>query len=368
MRFYLLLSAIILSIIATSCNSDKEPDLDYIKVIYCAPIDLAQSLPLEIINNPDGWQAKYVGARSKDIISLKPRISLDESGDSLISFDEYVGGVLNGSYTLSYETELFPLNRELYYCSSSRKDTIYFCASIIPEGYIYINTKDAKGSFSKLLDEREKHSTGGSEQIDINFTYLLHTNPNAFAYTIDGYDDFKTVISEDRQLGFYHFTSWIAGNGMGSHFDNIVAQYKTKGGIVTLDDFFTILLYRMNDFDGANFPYCSRLKVMQATIKDKTHYLIETVFSDPVPGFFSTDDNNSMKTDALALFAYTIENGKLMPSNILEGKSMIELVSVECGDNICFKYNDNTKQLQIPLLDTKTHEFTGKYKKILLDN
>lgn len=353
------------SLLVTSCKQESEPDLDDIKVIYCTPADLTQSLPLELVNTADGWQAKYIGVASKERILLKPRFSLDEYGDTLITFDEYVGGNHNGCYTLSCRTDMFSSNRELYYCSSSREDTITFFARIISEGDIYINAQDAKGSFTKLLNEREKHSTGGSEQIDINLTYLLHTNPDAFAYSVDGYDEFESVISEDRQLGFYHFTNWIAGNGIGSHFDTIVAQYKTKSGIVTLDDFFILLLCRLNEFESAGFPYCSRLNVMQATIKGKTHYLIETVYSDPEPTFFSTGDY-SMKAYDLALFAFTLNNGKLMPSNILNGKSMIELVSVDFDDHIHFKYDDKKKTLQIPQLNTITHEFTGKYRGINL--
>ena len=50
------LFVLLLCMVFISCTKDKEPEIDYIKVVYCTPIDLSKSLPLEIVNTADGWQ------------------------------------------------------------------------------------------------------------------------------------------------------------------------------------------------------------------------------------------------------------------------------------------------------------------------
>ena len=118
---------IFLSIILASCKQNKEQapelDLDDIMAIYCTPTDLAQCLPLEITKDANGWKAEYVGTPSMERKQLKPRLSLDEIGDTIVVFDEYMGESFNGSYSLCRGTELFPHYRELFYCNSQNQDS-----------------------------------------------------------------------------------------------------------------------------------------------------------------------------------------------------------------------------------------------------
>lgn len=365
MKLMPLFLTALLSAVFVSCNQDQEADLDYIKVIYCTPYDLTKCLPLEIANTPEGWQAKYVGSSSKEVIRLKPHFILDEYGDSIIMFDEYVDEKLNGSYTFSRGVDLFPSCREIYYVNAQSKDTVEFCARVIERNAVYIDERNVAGSMKELMQYRKETPSGtGSDCRDVNLAYLFHTNPKTFTYKFKNNDEFAAVTSKDGMLRIFSSYCWTGGNGMGSWTTNLTAQYKTKNGIVTLDWFSTILLCRMSEFDGANFPENCRLNILQATLNGKNHYLIEAVYSDPVPMFFDKETQEQFKADDLALFAYTIEKGKLVPSNILEGQSVIELVSEGCGDDIRFKYDDKTKQLQIPVLNSKSHTFTGQYSTI----
>lgn len=367
MNIKLLFFLVFFGVIFESCKDEKTPDLNYIKVIYCTPSNLADCLPLEIHNSPKGWEAKYVGTKSKKKIQLKPRFSLNEENDSIVTFDEYIGGKLNGSYYMSRGTELFPQFREIFYINMQNNDTISFNACIIGEDDLFIENKDISSAFSSIKDYKDDDPLGsGSERRDLNITYLLHSNPNTYNYEFQSDDEFEIVTSSDGKIRLYKYSSWTGGNGMGSSFTNLTAQYKTKDRIVTLDEFSSILLRRMKDFDGANFPNCVRVKIIQTTLNGKNHYLIETVFSDPIPMPFDEGESESEKTDDLVLFAFKIENGKLLPSNILDGKSMIELVNSGCGETDGFRYNDRTRTLSIPVLDQRGHGFTGYYHNISL--
>lgn len=365
MKTKLFFLTALLSAVFVSCNQDKEADLDYIKVIYCTPYDLTESLPLEIVNTPEGWQAKYVGASSKEVIRLKPRFILNEYGDSLITFDEYVDEKLNGSYTFTRDVDLFSSCRRIYYVNAESKDTVKFYARVIEKSAVFIDERNAAGSMKTLMQYRKENPPGtGSDCRDVNLAYLFHTNPKTFTYKFKNSDEFSAVTSEDGMLRIFSSYCWTGGNGMGSCMTYLTAQYKTKNGIVTLDGFSAVLLRRMSEFGDANYPNNCRLKILQATFNGKKHYLIEALYSDPAPMFFDRETQEHFKANDLALFAYTIEKGKLVPSNILKGQSVIELVSEECGDDIRYKYDDKTKQLQIPVLNPKTHAFTGQYRTI----
>lgn len=368
MKIKLLIFLVFLGITLESCKEEKIPNLNHIKVIYCTPSNLTECLPLEIHNTPNGWEAKYVGSKSKTKIQLKPRFSLNEHKDSIITFEEYLEGKLNGSYYLSRGTELFPQFREVYYKNVHNNDTIAFYACIIGEADIFIENKDVRNAFSAIKHHKDDDPLGcGSERRDLNLIYLLHSNPQTYNYEFHTDEEFETVTSSDGKIRLYKYYCWTGGNGIGSSFINLTAQYKTKDRIVTLDDFSPILLSRMKDFDGANYPNCVRLKIIQATLNGKIHYLIETLFSDPIPMPFEEGNYESEKTEDLVLFAFIIENGKLLPSNILAGKSMIELVNSGSGETDGFRYNDRTKILSIPILDQKGHRFTGNYHNISLN-
>lgn len=365
----LLFPIAMLCVLVASCNrqGEQKPDLDNISIIYCTPTDLTQSLPLEIDNTADGWQAKYKGAPSKEIIRLSPRYSVNEDGDSIIVFDEMIGDKLNGRYFFGHITnnKYDEPHQYITYKNVKGEPMAEFYATIIKHGDIFVHHDDVAKDFKLLMLYDASDPVGcGSQRRDLNFTYLFHENPKTFTYQFKIEDEFKMVASDDGMLRIYDYYSWTGGNGFSADYYTLTAQYKTKSGVITLDGFEDILLSRMVDFKGGGFPKCGRLNVYQATLNGKKHYLVETVFYDPMPSSFDEKEPDILKSDDLALFAFTIENGKLMPSNILNGKSMIELVSVDCNDHIRFKYDDKTKTLQVPQLNANTHEFTGKYKEI----
>lgn len=359
-----------LCIFASSCDSDKEPNLDFVQVIFCTPTDPSRCLPMEISNTTNGWIANYIGSNAKDNIQLRPHYCLNEFGDSTITFDEYIGDEVNGSYSFGeISQEEFPDSyHEVLYRNAIGKETATFFASVISKDDIFINNKDIKDSYFKIKNHRDNAPIGcGSQRRDLNLIYLLHTNPQTFVYNFQNDDEFETISSKDGFLRIYRYYSWTGGNGFGSSSNEIIVQYKTKQGIVTLDDFSSILYLRMKDFKGANFPNCNRINIIQASLNGKKHYLIEAVYSDPCPRPFVEGNEDIFKTDNLVLFAYTIEKGKLTPSNILDGNSMIELVNFGCDEGDHFTYNDNNKILCIPLLDKRSYTFTGKVREIRIN-
>lgn len=367
MRIKLLYIIGFLSIVATSCDSDKDPNLDFVQTIFCTPTDPAKCLPLEITNTTDGWEARYIGSNSKDKILLRPRYFINEFGDSTVTFDEYIEGTYKGSYSFGpiSQGELSNPYHEVIYNNAKGKETASFFASVICNGDIFINNKDVEKSFVELKKHDDNDPVGcGSQRRDLNFSYLLHTNPNTLSYRFNNDNEFETITSSDGMFRIYKYYCWTGGNGFGSSSDELIAQYNTKKGIVTLDDFSSILYLRMKDFKGANFPNCNRLAITQATLNGKTHYLIEAVYTDPCPMPFVEGNDDYFKTDNLVLFSYTLEKGKLVSSNILDGSSMIELVNMGCDERNRFFYDDKTKVLKIPLMDSRNHTFTGKYREI----
>lgn len=369
MRIKQLFILVPLCTILFSCQQKKELDLGPIEIIYCSPSDPAKCLPLEIKHSADGWQAKYVGSKSKEAISLKPRFSQGEFDDSIIVFDEYLNGMINGSYAFENNSPAVnytdPFHHVVYKSASGGKSFSFFSITIYKDD-IFIDNRDIKDSFSKIMNYDEDDPPGrGSERRDVNIAYLLHSNPQTFTYPFKNIDeDFEVITSKDKQLRIYKYYCWDGGNGMSASYNNAMAQYMTQKGIITLDDFEHSIYKRLKDFDGANFPKCTRFRIIQATLKEKTHYLIETAYFDPQPMPFVEGSDDFYKTDDLALFAYHIEKGKFIPSKILGGKSMIELVNTGCDDNDHFKYNDTTKELSIPIVNTKTHALTKKYRTI----
>lgn len=358
------------SVFFTSCKEEKqekEPDLSFIEIIYCTPDEPSKCLPLEITNTSDGLKARYIGASSDQALTLKPRYEVDESGDSIVVLDEYLEGEKNGKYVLEkYPTDIYSeVYRDLQYISADAKDTIPFCANIIGKEDIFIDYRDFSGSIRKIQKHDDNDPAGcGSARRDLNILHLLHSNPLTFTESYEGVEGIWTSTSEDGIFRAYRIYCWSGGNGFSATYCMSPIQYKTDSGIITLSDISGLLYNRLVEFDGANFPKESDINVIQATLRGKTYYMIEVAYFDPQPVRFIENRDNLFKTNDLALFAFSIENNKLTPAKILGGKSIIEVVTMDGDESIHFKYDDKTKELQVPTVNPKDYTFTSKYKTI----
>ena len=365
----------LLCIIFTSCKQNEQKikiDLGDIRIIYCTPTDPAKCMPLEITQDIHGWEARYIGVSSNDTLRLEPSFSIDEDGDTLVTFREFLNDKLNGSYSFGYLSQHCYSNPyyEVTYSNAQGEKIVDFHACVIWYGDIFIDEKRTAYDFISMMHHYGNDPLGcGSLRRDQNLTYFFHTNPQTLTYSFNIDDDnthFEVITSEDGQLRLFNYESYTGGNGMGAGYNTHTLQYKVNGKVVTLDQFHLILFNRLKDFQDSNFPNCHRLQLYQATLNEEKHYLIEATYFDPAPMPYEDGNGEIRKSSDLVLFAYTIKNGRLTPSPILDGQSMIELVNDDNCDNVHFRYDDTTKMLSIPQLDSKTHTFTGKYKTIRL--
>lgn len=352
-----------------SCVEERKPDLSFVDVIYCTPDNPAKCLPLEITNTSEGLRARYIGASSDQELTLRPRYEVDEAGDSTIVLDEYLDGKSNGKYIFVEDpTDIYyRVYQDVQYVSADTKDTITFGANIIGKEDIFIEYRDFPRSVRKIQEHGINDPVGcGSARRDLNILLLLHSNPLSFTESYEGIEDMSAFMSEDGIFRVYFVDCYSGGNGMSASYRMIPAQYKIDSGIITLSDISGLLYNRLVEFHGANFPKESDINVIQATLNGKAYYMIEVAYFDPQPAPFIYGNEDYYKTNALVLFAFSIENKKLTPAKILGGKSIIELVNMDGDENIHFKFDDKTKELQVPIVNPKDHTFTGKYNTIKL--
>ena len=363
MRINLLFILAFFTTVISSCKHEQVPDLSFVEVIYCTPDNPANCLPLEITNTSEGLRAKYIGASSDQVLTLKPHYEVDKTGDSTIVLDEYLDGENNDKYIFKdNQTDIYDkVYRAIKYING--KDTISFCGSMISKGDVFIDIRDFSGSINKIINHDDNDPDGhGSERRDLNLLHLLHSNPMTFTESFEGIEDISAITSKDGMFRAYFVNCWSGGNGASASYRMIPIQYKTDYGILTLNDISRMLYNQLKEFNGANFPIETSLDILQATLKGKTYYMIEVAYYDPQPAPFVYGRDDYYKTNALTLFAYSIENKKLTPAKIFGGKSMIELVNMDGDENIHFKYDDKTKELQVPIVNPKNHAFTGKHK------
>ena len=371
MRPKIIFFMAMLCAVTTSCKQQavKEPDLSNIEAIYCMPTDPGKCLPLEIVRTADGWQARYSGAPSNQTLQLKPRYEVDEYEDSTIVLDEYLQDKPNGKYVFEkYAGEVLYTYQRVSYISGSGKDTIDFMGTIVWKDFIFIDQRNFKESVKKIASHPDGGAGYGSDERDVNLTHLLHSNPESFTGSYKGIEDIDYKGSSDRQLRLYRLYSRSGGNGLGAIFNNMPLQYKTDYGIVTLNDISSYLYSRLEVFSDANFPFEDGYNVLQATLSGKTYYLIEVDYTDLQPVPHIRGDKELWLNDAIVLFAFHIDNNRLKPAKILEGKSCIEIVNYRTPDKkeVHFRYDDKTKELQVPIVRNMTQGFTGQYWKIRL--
>ena len=370
MRIKPILFSLMFVVTISSCHKqeEKEPSLSYVDAIYCMPYNINKCLPLEIVKTANGWQAKYSGASSNQALLLKPRYNFDEYGDTIIVFDEYYQGKINGKYVFgNIDNSYFDSYQEISYISSNGKDTVSFLATIIRDGVVFIDQRNFTESVNRISNHPEGGSGFGTEERDVNLIYLMHNNPESFTGSYKGFEDLDMVDSPDKKLRIYRLYSHSGGNGLGATYNTMPAQYKTEYGVITLNDISAYLYNRLNTFSCANFPFEYNYKINQVTLSGKTYYMVEVDYNDPQPVSFEMG-NESCMTDAFALFAFQIDKGRLKPAKIFEGESLIEIVfDNKEGEKVTsFKYNEKNKEILAPIVDNKSHSLTGKYREIKL--
>ena len=369
MRIKIFWLAIFGCLAMTSCRqvNPKEsiPDMDDIRIIYCTPTEFGKCLPLELENTAAGWQARYVGAPTKGLLSLKPVYEVDEDGDSLFVLTEYLeDGSPNGKYILHNSPMYVNTFDGVSYISSQGKDTIDFYTTIIKDGTVFTSNSDVSEAIRKTMEYEGNDPIGcGSERRDLNMSYLIHSHPEVLHTSIK-VEDLDIFTSSDSKLRIYTFVGYTGGNGVGSNYDVGILQYDMGNGeIATLDHFTTLLYAELVEFGEANFPYCTINNVRTANIGNDTYYLIEALFNDARP--MSLDDNGEFyKTDDTVLYAFTIQKGKLAPAHILGKDWMIEVVGSQETQELHFGYDDSTKTLSTPVVEGDAHLFKGKYRHI----
>ena len=362
MRIKLLFILAFFTTVISSCKHEEEPDINFIEIIYCTPDNPGKCLPLEITNSADGWQAKYIGSLSGGLISLKPRYSLDKSGNTLIVFDEYLEGKKQGYYSfgkIQRKDNDFP--HEMSYYRTSGKKVMTFSATIVCKNDLFIGKKDIPEAIKTISSYYELYNFDyNTNQRDLNIIHLIHSNPNTLTYPFDKCGLFETSTSPNSLLRTYRYHSG-GGNHFTANYDVSILQYKTGDTMMVLDNFSWLLFQRLRkDSADAVWPICFNLEVDQATSGSHTYYLIEAAFVA-----YSEDQYFTVTSEeSIALFAFSIENGKLTPANIFAGKSIIELNGLSTNDDIHFKYDDKKKELRVPVLDKNDNKFTGKYEVI----
>ena len=361
--------AALFCLITTSCGEkiSKEevtPYLDDIRIIYCTPTEFGKCLPLELENTDEGWIARYVGAPSKERLTLDPVYEVDESGDSIVVLNEYLeDGNQNGKYILKDSPMYVNTYDGVLYISPQGKDTIEFLTTIIKEE-MAIPSADVKEEIRQTMELKSEDWIYGSTELrDLNMSYLLHSNPDVLHQPIKA-KDLNIHNSSDGKLRIYSFVGYTGGNGAGSSFDIGILQYDMGNGEIATLDYFTALLYfELIDFGETNFPFCTINSLHTAHIGKSTYYLIEASFSDSQPMSLNGSDEY-FKTDDTVLYAFAIKNGKLTPARILDNKWMIEVVGSQETKVLHFGYNDATKTVSVPIVEGEGHLFNGQYKQI----
>lgn len=370
MRIKLLYFLAFACIVLSSCKGKETPvtELNNVTVIYCSPLRFDESLPLSIVNNGNSWEAFYGNPDEKDGIPLKLKYGKTESEyEKLFVFDEYTNGKLAGSYQVPEDYQ-WDDDDDIWGCmyidAESKKKTKYITTTI-HEGDIFINPWHVEPAIKLISDYQDGMVTSFPDRGVLNLSYLLHNNPEgALEYNKfpkDGPLHVRTSI--DGKVRTY-VTYYITGNGHGAYQTFAAIQYKGEKEVFVLDDFDSLCYGYFKEFDGANFADCRLdIPIYEAHLGGKTFYLIEIAFHDEVPVEFENTDH-IFKSDACALFAFSIEKGKLMPAKIMDGKSMIEIVAEEGDTPLQFKYDDKSKELSIPII--KDYSFEGAYRKIKL--
>ena len=359
----LLFPLILLCTIISSCQQEKEErDLGFVQVIYCSPTNPTKCLPLEITQVDDGWEAKYIGAPTGGSIKIQPRLSINESGDTIWAFDEYHNGKVQGYYSFGgikrQDNDIF---KKMTYYNSRGEEKMTFHTCIVCKDDIFIEEENIPAAINSIGHHETifdfRYST---DQRDINTTYLLHSNPNTISYQFKKDDILDTSTSQDQKLRTYRY---ISGGGMHptSNYDISFLQYKAGNIVMTYDHFSSYLFSRLRKSSRKDvWPICDSLHVEQVPNQSDNFYLIEAIYS-------VYHDNGSYPimdlNESVALFAFRVNKGKLTPVNILEGKSFIEFDDLSIFDHVHFEYNDKTKELKIPILD-RNKRFTDMYRTI----
>ena len=358
----------LLSVILISCKrEDRIPDMDYIRIIYCTPKELGKCLPLELENSVEGWNARYIGAPTKKALTLEPCYEVNNAGDSIIVFQEYINeSKPNGKYILHKSQHFANEFNGVSYISPDGKDTVDFYTNIIADGTVFTANPDVKESFRKTMEYEGNDPIGhGSERRDLNMVYLIHSHPEVLHKPIK-VEDLAIHDSPDGKLRIYTFTGYTGGNGAGSNYDVGILQYETDNGEIATLDYFTTLLYTsLTDFGETNFPYCTINGIRNVVLGNKTYYLIEALFIDSQPMPLNGSDEY-VKTDDTVLFAFTIKNGKLTPANILDKDWKIEIVGSQRTVELRYDYDDAKKTVSVPIIEGDGHLFNGKYKQITI--
>ena len=372
MRIKLSYLVVLSCLILTSCWEKQNKgyavaDLDDIQIIYCTPSEFGKCLPLELANSEDGWKARYVGAPSKERLTLKPAYEVDKDGDSIVVLNEYLkDGTPNGKYILLNSPMYVNTYDGVKYISPQGKDTIEFFTTIIKEGMISVSNADAKEEIRQTMDFKGDDGYHGSTELrDLTLSHILHSNPEMLHQRVKA-KDLNIHSSSDGKLRIYSFVGYTGGNGSGSSYDIGILQYDMGNGVIATLDYFTTLLYsELIEFGEANFPFCTINSLHTVNIGKNTYYLIEALFSDSHP--MSLNDNDEyFKTDDTVLYAFSIQNGKLTPARILGNKWMIEVVGSQETKTLHYGYNDATKTVSVPIVEGKAHLFNGKYEQIQL--
>lgn len=354
---YLVLTCQLL-IACRRTTNDVSPLDDKVLAVYCTPENTEECLPLEILNTPDGWEAHYGG--NKEGIPLKPRIEINEEGDSLYYFDEYVDGKLNGTYRFD--------------------DNILYSYFFVGGGY-----KGEGGGpeirFDGLVLRKEVVNNqwselGNVEQHDgylkdycnptcdvMQDVYKFHSDadlPNYYGC------DANILTSDDGNVSIYWRTYEQPGNGPGGSSDYItMIKYRGKHGDVVIDEGLSNIWYPVvNDYEF-NFTYLYDVMLQQVNINGKVVYFVELSFDDSIPMFFH-EKSECQQKHAVFLFAHQIVNGKFVPARVLDGKDYVAVIVDKCYSPLHFNYDEKSGILYVPCVNKKDYSFRGEFDKIKL--
>jgi len=368
--YYLILT---LCLVLAACNSSHKQTRSVKKaeqpsqIIYCTPQVIGTCLPLEIVCDDGEWTVRYVGVADKEL-SLAPK-SINEEGHGGFALQEYVNEKPNGTYVMRHGINdpegFFTLNDECCYLNAKGEEMAVFGTVAIKEDDIIINPFNIGNSMKIITAYEESYVHQNPERCVQNLAYLMHANPKTLQHDFSRDSMLYVSTSADGKLRTYLFDYYLGGNGAASHNEFGMIQYQAGNEVAVLDDMTDHFYLQLQEFGNANFAHACSLRVMQAGFQGRTYYLIEAIFSDSQPMPFQ-EDSEYCKVADCALFAFTLERGKLTPTPILGGKPMLEVVSSNWSEDLHYKYDAGTQEILMPKADPKTHAFEGEFTRIKL--
>ena len=365
---FILISTVLLASCSQNRQKDSGSDADEMDFGFCAAFCTSQiqglCKPLVIIKTPDGWVARYGGSKASDSLWLQPRYIVNADGDSLLSFVEFYEDERNGVYVFDNIFSFDDYNQgSIYYMAENGNDTIRFDAYLMSSFAKDSNPFTLPDSVRNSSEYAFRHAGATGERM----LYEIYSNPDGTIKNGLPYDEVYNAVSPDGMVRYYNTYYHLAGNGHGNLIDFSVLQYVSDDESFCIPDFSNNLfelIYEEGSFTP-DFGHADTSYIFTADIDGKVYYLIETHWWDEVQ---TLNPESIPQNYIVSLAAFTISEGRFLPANIIDGAPVVVCVAAQASEPMHFSYNNSTKELLVPHIDPLSHNFSGRYEKLVLAN